>query len=688
LHAASALTTNLFLLACERETMKSLNQKMTVLGTVVDVQDLGFTLRLRTGDDLTVCVGAGTSFMVLSNLDGLIYDRFPDPENVPVLAGDDDITKGIKYKVKKYICSGHRMYVQGTFFQTEGNERFEALAVRPFHYQPDKFLFEHHTHWWLSQMATMADQWLQSLFGDSRTYDKSDFSRLYRTNLNIYGGKTDDDIQDMATLSRLIYGLSSAYLLLGDRRYLDAAAAGVDFQRTAFRSLSHDGRTIIWSHARRKLVNGNLTYIPSLAEYDAGTIPLYEQIYALAGMTQYFRITGDPEVLDDIMRTVRAFNTFFLDDSALVPEYPGKKGYFSHIDPATMRADSPALAHNRLRKNWNSIGDHIPAYLVNLILALDPLPQGAGKDIERFLKKCEDMLDLTTDLIIEKFPEVGCPYVNERFFADWTPDHGWQWQQNRAIVGHNLKIAWNLTRVANYYGYKGQDQKARRAMQLAEQLGKAMIDAGLDKVRGGCFDAVERKPRNPGEIQFVWGNHKDFWQQEQNVLAYLILHGYTGNNLYRDLFRDAAAWWNTFQLDRDNRGVFFRVSDNGDPFISGRGMAGFDIAGYHSFELNFLAHIYLRTYVYSGAGVATKDDRSEAGADFCLYFWPAERSQIQSLNVLPDFMSPGVLDITSIKVNGKERKFMAQEDFQIPLQPDELGKEIVVSFRSARLHKQ
>jgi mannose/cellobiose epimerase-like protein (N-acyl-D-glucosamine 2-epimerase family) len=668
--------------------MKSLNQKMTVLGTVADVQDMSFTLHLRTDDDLSVWVGAGTSFMVLSNLDGLTYDRFPEPENVPVLAEDDDITKDIKYKIRKYVRSGQKMYVQGTFLQNDGKERFEALMVRLFHYEPGKFLFEHHTHWWLSQMATMADEWLQDLFGDSRKYDRSDFSRLYRTNLNLYGGKTDDDIQAMATLSRLIYGLSSAYLLLGDRRYLDAAAAGVEFQRTAFRSLSHDGLTILWSHARKKLVNGTLTYVPSQVGDDKGTIPLYEQIYALAGMTQFYRITGDPEVLDDIKRTVRAFNTFFQDNKDVVPDYPGKMGYFSHIDPATMRADSPALAHNRLRKNWNSIGDHIPAYLVNLILALDPLPQGAGKDIERFVKKCKDMLDLTTGLIINKFPEEGCPYVNERFFADWTPDHNWQWQQNRAIVGHNLKIAWNLTRVANYYRYNEREEDARRAMRLAEQLGKAMIDAGLDKVRGGCYDAVERKPKDGREIQFVWGNHKDFWQQEQNVLAYLILYAYTQNDLYRDLFRDSAAWWNTFQLDRDNRGVFFRVSDNGDPFISGRGMAGYDIAGYHSFELNFLAHIYLRTYVCADSGRAVRGDRVDAGADFCLYFRPAEQSQIQSLNVLPDFVSPGILDITSVKVNGRERKFLAQQDFQIPLQPDELGKEIVVSFRSRRLHKQ
>ena len=37
--------------------------------------------------------------------------------------------------------------------------------------------------------------------------------------------------------------------------------------------------------------------------------------------------------------------------------------------------------------------------------------------------------------------------MNERFHEDWTQDHSYKWQHNRAVVGHNLKIAWNLMRI-------------------------------------------------------------------------------------------------------------------------------------------------------------------------------------------------------------------------------------------------
>src|SRR4029079_12221189 len=102
-------------------------------------------------------------------------------------------------------------------------------------------------------------------------------------------------------------------------------------------------------------------------------------------------------------------------------------------------------------------------------------------------------------------------FVNERFFADWTPDHNWGWQQNRAVVGHNLKIAWNLTRVANYYRSdaarirddepamaQANEAYADKLEALAKDLADKMAIAGVDQLRGGCFDAVARNP--PGGV--------------------------------------------------------------------------------------------------------------------------------------------------------------------------------------------
>lgn len=667
-------------------------QATSLLGTVIDVQPdhQCFTIRCRSGDEFTINAGPTTAFTALRNTDDLDRDRVANPDHF-----DPD---KLSDRLRKYVRKDDLIMVEGVEIDHAGEMHFEGRKITLLAVQPGRFLFED-THWWLTQIACFADQWLDDLFKDRRTYAWDDFAEFYRTNLNILGQPTDDNVQECATLSRLIYGLSSCYLITGGDRYRLAAAAGVKYQRETFRSLSHDGRYCFWQFGKRKRDRGATLIFPSENADDKGTIALYEQIYAIAGLCQYYRITQDWEVLEDIRRTVRAFQDFFRD----APEYgyTGTGGYFSHVDYATLRPDVESLGQNRLRKNWNSIGDHIPAYLVNLILALDPLPRcGDDRDsAESLLKTCREILKETSELILTKFPDPNSKFVNERFHADWTVDHSWSWQQNRAIVGHNLKIAWNLSRVAHYYRSRAADLRHRgdgnqapeheafagKLEKFAVQLADDMAVAGIDQVRGGCFDAVERQPRPGYPIEFAWSNTKDFWQQEQAILAYLIVHGITGDAKHLHLAREMMAFWNQYFLDHDNRGVNFRVTADGTPVIQGDYSlkAGHAVAGYHSFELNYLAHTYICTYVQPQAQPQTLTGEAKfptTDHNFCLFFRPDPGARHTTLNVLPDFLPPGAVQIHSITVNGVQRANFNPENFQIELEEHELGAQVIVEF--------
>lgn len=648
------------------------------MGTVKEVhpEEGYFTLQCRSGDVVDVFVEDTTAFTVLRNLDGLDRDRLLDTQH-----DADDLPEALR-RMKRYVWPNGLLTVEGILYEIDGRRRFEARRVHLLHHQRDRYLFED-THWWLTQISRLADEWLDDLFGERRSYQLDDFAALYRTNLNVLGQSTDDNIQEMATLSRLIYGLSSAYLLTGCARYLEAARAGVAYQRTTFRKLTHDAQYCFWLYGRRRLRHGTELIEFSMNADDFGTYPLYEQIYALAGLTQYYRITCDPAVLEDIRRTVHAFNDFYLDEKAKNSEFPGHGGYFSHLDYATMRPDHPALGDNQSRKNWNSIGDHIPAYLLNLILALEPLPLRRADigELQAFLDVCKQMLRMTSELIADKFPDPDptVPYVRERFMADWSEDAGWRWQRDRAVVGHNLKIAWNLSRVANYYRGDGDEALAKRLMDVATRLADRMAEHGVDQTRGGCFDAVQRRPRHGLPIEFAWGNTKDFWQQEQAILAYLILHGCAEHPdqraTYLRLAREMNAFWNLYFLDHDSRGIFFRTTENGQPVVEGSygNKGGHSVSGYHAFELNFLAHLYIRAYVATGPG---------ADENFVLYFWPDESTE--SFNVLPDSFPPGAVRVHSISINGVKRRGVAPEQYQVELRPDERGREVVVEFLAER----
>jgi hypothetical protein len=221
--------------------------------------------------------------------------------------------------------------------------------------------------------------------------------------------------------------------------------------------------------------------------------------------------------------------------------------------------------------------------------------------------------------------------------------------------------------------------------KLATQLADNMAVAGIDQVRGGCFDAVERQPRAGYPIEFAWSNTKDFWQQEQAVLAYLIIYGRSGNPDHLALAREMMAFWNQYFLDHDNRGVNFRVTADGVPVIQGdySVKAGHAVAGYHSFELNYLAHTYICTYVQPKAKAETLTGKATfptTDHNFCLFFRPNKDARHKTLNVLPDFMPPGALQIRSITINGVAKPDFNPDKFQIVLDPDELGAQVIVEF--------
>ena len=671
--------------------MRFAAQETTLVGHVVtsDPGNRTFTLKLRTDDEIAVHVSVTTSCSVLRNLDGIDLDRVPEPH--PARSSAEDPAS---FLIRKYIHRGETLFAIGVAQCHDGASRFEAKRIVLFSGGGGGCVFEQ-THWWITQITQIADQWLEDLFDAKRSYKIDDFAKLYRTNLNIIGGPTDDNTQECATLSRLIYGLSSAYLLTGADRYRLAAQAGVEYLRQAFRSMTNDGLYCFWFFGRRKVHDGEVLLITSLNPDDINSIPLYEQIYALSGLAQYYRITLDPEVLSDLRRTMAAFDAFYRDDAgSRAKGFPGHGGYFSHLDYPTMRPDGPALGQNQSRKNWNSIGDHIPAYLINVILALDPLPPMAEFDrsVESFRDACVRMLLDLFDLIVQRFPDPASRYVNERFFSDWSPDHAWGWQMNRGVVGHNFKIAWNLLRCANFFsdaaagaGFdrvpgvedEGLEGRAATAVEFSRSILEKMSLHGFDPIRGGVFDCVERMPDDGQPMQFVWGSTKDFWQQEQGLLACLVLYGATGDQAYLAQARECAGFWNAFFLDHDNRGVFFRVSECGQPVIEGAyaQKAAHAVAGYHSFELNYLAHVYMRTFVSDAPGAPDGSDRS-----FTLYFRVAANSTHRAINVLPDFLPARQLSIVRVSIGGVGRAPPSPGCFQLPLTAADLDKEIAVAF--------
>jgi len=205
------------------------------------------------------------------------------------------------------------------------------------------------------------------------------------------------------------------------------------------------------------------------------------------------------------------------------------------------------------------------------------------------------------------------------------------------VIGHNLKIAWNLLRMHSLKPKKQYEALARR---IAVEMPKV----GMDRQRGGWYDVMERVLRGDEEVRrFAFHDRKAWWQQEQGILAYLILHGVLGDTEYLKLARESAAFYNAFFLDHDDGAVFFNVLANGIPYLMGteRFKGSHSMSGYHSTELCYLAATYTNLLI-------TKQPLE-------LYFKPYPNGfRHNILRVSPDILPPGSIRLSEVWANGEK----------------------------------
>jgi mannose/cellobiose epimerase-like protein (N-acyl-D-glucosamine 2-epimerase family) len=512
-------------------------------------------------------------------------------------------------QIRGMLAPGRYIFAYGVYYPERGGYTCEAQYVVFVGRTENVYVFER-PDWWVNQIVPLGDFYLKAEFGKGPIDYKH-----YRTTITLTGEKEADNYrQETDTISRLVYGFASCYLLSGEDRFLEGAEKGTEYLREHMRFYDTDEKVIYWYHGID--IHGQREDKVFASEFgdDFDAIPAYEQIYALAGPIQTYRITGDPRILRDAEMTVDLFDRFFLDRS--------KGGYFSHLDPIMLDPRSEALGANKGKKNWNSVGDHAPAYLINLYLA-------TGE------KRYADFLEYTFDTIAEHFPDYEhSPFVQEKFYEDWSHDQTHMWQQNRGVVGHNLKIAWNLMRM---YGLKPKDEYK----QLAEKIGQVMPKVGMDRQRGGWYDVMERLCQDQQEWhRFAFHDRKAWWQQEQGILAYLILRGVLGGDQYLKVARESQAFYNAFFLDHDDGGVYFNVLANGIPYLMGteRFKGSHSMSFYHSSELCYLAAVYTNLLI------------TKQPMDF--YFKPLPGAFLRNiLRVSPDILPPGSIHIGQVWIN-------------------------------------
>jgi anti-anti-sigma factor len=117
--------------------------------------------------------------------------------------------------------------------------------------------------------------------------------------------------------------------------------------------------------------------------------------------------------------------------------------------------------------------------------------------------------------------------------------------------------------------------------------------------------------------------------------------GSTGDDEALRLGREAAAFYNAFFFDYDEGSVYFNVLATGIPYLLGteRQKGSHSMAGYHSFELAYLATVYTNLLI-------TKEPMD-------LWFSPIPGDLPDNiLRVSPDILPTGSIRIGEVEVDG------------------------------------
>src|SRR5262249_12920514 len=150
-------------------------------------------------------------------------------------------------QMRDMLVPDRYLLAYGIYYPEAEGPTFEAKAIAFPALHGTEYVFEQ-PNWWINQAKAVADFHLRGQFPDGK-YDW----RNYRTRLTLSGTHTPDYIapdfrQETDTISRLVYGLASAYLLTGEDRFLEAAESGTDYLREHMRGQIEAEGVVYWYH--------------------------------------------------------------------------------------------------------------------------------------------------------------------------------------------------------------------------------------------------------------------------------------------------------------------------------------------------------------------------------------------------------------------------------------------------------
>ncbi len=346
--------------------------------------------------------------------------------------------------------------------------------------------------------------------------------------------------------SRLAYAFTRAFMVTGDKNYLDLANHALDFLYRYGWDQQHGG----WYAVAKE--NGDLSY-NGWPDNDFNTSKdIFQQHYALLGIAAYVEATRDTAAFKWLKNGLDS-NENLWDNN------PEHYGYYKK---ANLDWSSPT------GKGFNATIDAITTHMLLTYFLTEEV---------KYLTRLEN---LATNIMEHMMGSRENSQINlgfaESYDSQWNIDFG----STSGYTGHALKTAWCLSRIYNLLPY---EQYKEAAMILI----KEMWNFGYDHVNGGPF---KKYNWNTGSIT----EGKEHWCIEQAYTSGMFFYSLTGDQEEKDICLEMAdesiQFHMTKMIDDVHGGTINQNSNNGENPSGSKG--NYYKSGYHTSEFAYYGYLY------------------------------------------------------------------------------------------------
>jgi mannobiose 2-epimerase len=315
--------------------------------------------------------------------------------------------------------------------------------------------------------------------------------------------------------ARLVWTFSAAYRVLGDERYLKMAKRAYDYLIEHFRDREYGGY-YTWVDC-----HGNVT--------DAGK-HIYGNAFALYGLSEYARATGDKEALK------------YADEQAHILERAWDPMYKGYYEAMTRDWEHSPWLHgvNRFPTDEKTMNTHlhlIEAFTCNLRVNDTPFIRNRVRQLLYI------MLNRIVNSDIHHF---HC-----------FQDRQWNPTSSEISYGHDIEGSWLMMETAEVLG---EEEALRKTRDICVNMARAVLEEGLTD-EGALMT----------EYDPVTGHRSDalsWWEQNESVVGFLNAFELTGDEKFLDASLKSFDYINEHFIDRKNGGWHPILSLDGIPMTN------------------------------------------------------------------------------------------------------------------------